>query len=85
MLADLSLPDVAGLAGALLVCAAYFLVSRRALDPEGLHFQLMNLAGAALLLVSLWFRPNLGAILIEIIWAAIALLALVRLVRQRRR
>ncbi len=43
----------------------------------------MNLGGAALLLYSLWFRPNPGAVLIEVIWAAIALLALARLLRRR--
>ena len=80
-----TLSDAIGLVGALLLCAAYFLVSRRALDPEGARYQLMNLVGAALLLVSLWFRPNPGAILIEVIWAAIALTALVRLLRKSAR
>ena len=82
-MAGFSLPDIIGLVGALILCTAYFLVSRRAVDPEGLRYQLMNLGGAGLLLVSLWFRPNPGAILIEVIWAAIALLALARLLRRR--
>ena len=41
------------------------------------------LVGAVLLLVSLWYRPNPGAILIEVIWAAIALAALARLLLRR--
>ena len=80
---DVTLPDIVGLVGALLVCAAYFLVSHRAVDPEGLRYHLLNLVGAALLLVSLWFRPNPGAILIEAIWATIALAALLRLLYRR--
>lgn len=75
--------DAPGMVGALVLCAAYFMVSRRAVDPEGLTYQLMNLVGSALLLVSLWFRPNPGAILIEVIWAAIALMALARILRRR--
>ncbi len=83
MLGSITFPDAIGLVGALLVCAAYFMVSRRTVDPESAGYQLMNLAGAALLLVSLWFRPNPGAILIEVIWAGIALMALVRVLRGR--
>lgn len=60
-----------------------FLVSRRRVDPEGAGYNLMNLVGAALLLVSLWFRPNPGAILIEAVWAVIALMALLRLFGRR--
>ncbi len=83
MWGDFSVPDAIGSVGALMLCAAYFLVSRRQVDPEGLPYQLLNLFGSALLLVSLWFRPNPGAILIEVIWAAIALTALVRILRRR--
>jgi hypothetical protein len=80
---DLTVPDAIGSVGALMLCAGYFLVSRRRVDPEGFSYQLMNLAGSVLLLVSLWFRPNPGAILIELIWAAIASSALVRILRRR--
>jgi hypothetical protein len=83
MWADFSVPDAIGSVGALLLCAAYFLVSRRRVDPEGLRYHLMNLVGSALLLLSLWFRPNPGAILIEVIWAAIALSSLLHLMSGR--
>lgn len=79
-----TLPDAVGAAGALTVCAAYLLVSRRAVDPEEARYHLMNLAGAGMLLFSLWSRPNPGAILIEVIWAAIALAALLRIMTRRR-
>jgi hypothetical protein len=79
---DVTLPDAIGLVGALLLCAAYFLVSRRQVDPQGARYHAMNLVGSALLLLSLWSRPNPGAILIEVIWAAIALTALARLLRR---
>jgi hypothetical protein len=83
VLAEVTIPDTLGLVGALLVCAAYFLVSQRRVEPEGAPYQGLNLAGAVLLLVSLWYRPNPGAILIEVIWAAIALAALARLLLRR--
>ncbi len=75
--------DAIGVIGSLIICAAYWMVSRRRLDPEALSYNAMNLAGSALLLVSLWFRPNQGAIVIEVLWAAIAITALIRLGRSR--
>ncbi len=80
-----TLADLVGTVGALMVCAAYFMVSRRMVDPEGAAYHLVNLCGALMLLFSLWFRPNPGAILIEATWAVIALAALLRLIYGRSR
>lgn len=79
-----TLIDVLGVTGALLICAAYFAVSVRRVDPEGVVYQGANALGSALLLVSLWFRPNPGAIVIEALWLAIALFALARVWMRRR-
>jgi len=76
--------DLVGVVGALTICAAYLLVSIRRLDPEGARYQGANALGAVLLLISLWFRPNAGAIVIELIWLAIALFALGRIWLRRR-
>lgn len=78
-----TLADLVGAVGALIVCAAYFMVSRGMVDPQGAAYHAVNLCGASMLLVSLWFRPNPGAIMIEAIWAAIALAALLRLLGRR--
>ncbi|MEM8790304.1 MAG: hypothetical protein AAGE80_01705 [Pseudomonadota bacterium] len=83
MLDDLTWTDGVGIVGSLTICAAYFLVTRGRLDAEGPAYNLINLGGAALLLFSLYFRPNPGAIVIEVLWAAIALTALVQILRRR--
>ncbi len=83
MLEGFTWMDAIGIVGSLTICAAYFMVSRRQLDPEALPYQLMNLGGAVLLLISLYFRPNPGAILIEATWVAIALTAILRIFRTR--
>ncbi len=70
--------DLVGVIGSLTICAAYLAVSLRRLDPEGLCYQGMNAAGSLMLLGSLWFRPNPGAVLIEVLWLAIALFAIAR-------
>jgi hypothetical protein len=81
---QLTLSDLGGIAGSLMICAAYLAVSVGRLDPEGYRYQGANAAGSALLLVSLWFRPNPGAIVIEVLWLTIALFAIGRIWVRRR-
>ena len=71
--------DIAGLAGALLILAAYAGVQAKRLDPHGAAALSMNFAGAGLVLASLMVRFNLAAFLLEAAWALIALVGLVKL------
>ena len=80
----LTLADLAGIAGSLLICGAYLAVSLGRVDAEGFRYQGANARGSGLLLVSLWFRPNPGAIVIEVLWLAIALFAIGRIWLHRR-
>lgn len=83
MLDGFGIPDALGVVGSLLICGAYFLVSTGRMPAETIRFQLINVSGACLLLFSLWFRPNPGAILIEAIWLVIALGAILRILARR--
>jgi hypothetical protein len=78
MIADLTLVDWLGVLGSFLIAGAYLAVSRGWADAEKPPFNLMNLAGAIFVLTSLYFRPNAGAIMIEVLWVMIALYALLR-------
>lgn len=84
MLTDLTLIDWLGVLGSLVIAGAYLAVSRGMVDAERPAFNVLNLVGALLILLSLWFRPNAGAIMIEVLWVAIALYALIRYVMRRR-
>ena len=64
--------------------SAYLAVSLGRVDAERLPYQLINISGAVLLLISLYFRPNLGAIVIEVLWITIALIAIGRIYLRRR-
>jgi hypothetical protein len=68
--------DGLGILGSFLIAGAYFGVSSGRLNGERVPFQLFNLAGACLILFSLYFRPNPGAIMIEVLWVGIALWSL---------
>ena len=76
MFADFGLFDVVGIIGSFFIAGAYFGVSMGRLDGERPPFQWLNLAGAVMILSSLWFRPNAGAIMIEVLWIGIAIFAL---------
>ena len=80
----LTASDLLGIAGSLMICGAYLAVSVGRLAPEGFRYQGANALGSALLLVSLWYRPNPGAIVIEVLWLAIALFAIGRIWARRR-
>ncbi len=70
--------DALGVIGSILIVAGYFAVSNKKMDASLPPFQLLNLAGALMLIVSLAYRPNAGALLIEVLWAVIALVTLTR-------
>ncbi len=81
----MSLPDAAGLVGVLLILAAYAGAQTGRLEPRRAPALLMNLAGAGLIILSLTFRFNLSAFLMEAAWAVVAIFGLIRLAVRRRR
>jgi len=70
--------DAFGIIGSILIVAGYFAVSNKKMDASQPPFQVLNLAGALMLIVSLAYRPNAGALLIEVLWAIIAVMTLAR-------
>ena len=75
----MSLPDAAGLFGVGLILVAYAGATTGRLDPKRFWALLLNLLGAGLVLFSLYFSFNLSAVIMESIWALVALTGLVRL------
>ncbi|MGQ0741275.1 MAG: CBU_0592 family membrane protein [Alphaproteobacteria bacterium] len=67
---------LSGIAGAILVVFAYFANQNKWLASDDWRFPVANLAGAALILVSLYDAWNLAAVLIEVFWAGISIYGL---------
>lgn len=76
------LTDVVGLAGSALFIAA-FAYANLAPTLDKVWFNLANLAGAVLLLVSLSVHFNLAAFVLEAAWGVIAAAGLVLALRTR--
>jgi hypothetical protein len=66
-----------GLVGAAIFVVAYFANQAHWLSSQDWRFPAANLAGALLILVSLFGEWNLPSVVIEAFWAAISLYGLV--------
>lgn len=73
--------EIVGWAGAILILAAYFLVSTGRLDARHAPFQWMNLAGAAGFVVNSGFHGAWPSTILNVIWIGIAAASLFRLAR----
>jgi hypothetical protein len=60
-------------------------MQQRWLDALDWRFPAANMSGALLILVSLWFEWNFPSVVIEIFWALISLMGLMRSLAERRR
>lgn len=69
---------IVGLIGTLLILLAFFLLQAGKLHGNRPVYQVMNAIGAAAIIVSLFYEPNLPSMLLEIAWLAISIYGLAR-------
>ncbi|PYK73338.1 MAG: hypothetical protein DME42_07190 [Verrucomicrobia bacterium] len=82
---NFNLFDVAGFVGVFLIVIAYLLLQLDKLPSSSLSFSLMNAAGSLLIILSLLFKFNVSAFLIEVFWFLISLLGLAKWLISRKR
>ena len=72
---DLQWFDLVGFVGVLMVLAAYFLLQTSRMRGDGVAFSLLNMVGAAGILVSVVYaeKMNWSVLAIEAAWVAISL------------
>lgn len=76
--------DWVGVAGTLMVLGAFFGLQSGRLAGNGIVYQLLNLLGAAGVLVSLLGEFNLSVFLLEVAWVAVSGYGMARSLRARR-
>lgn len=69
--------DVAGWTGVAALLAAYGLVSARRLEGDSVIYQLLNLAGGALVLLNSFHYRAFPSVAVNVVWVGIALYTLV--------
>lgn len=68
--------DIIGMSGTILVVGAFIFLQLEKLDPKSLQYNLINLSGAILLLISLCYNFNLASFVIELFWIAASIIGL---------
>src|SRR5437588_12972204 len=76
MVANLTSFDLAGFIGVVLIVIAYLLLQLAKLPSSSLSYSLLNPAGALLTIISLIFKFNLSAFLVEVFSLLVTLLGL---------
>jgi hypothetical protein len=70
--------DFIGLIGVVLIIGTYLLLQLDKLKSDSLNFSLLNCLGAGLILISLIVKFNIAAFVIELFWALISLIGIIR-------
>lgn len=77
-------PVIVGFAGAGCIVIAYLLITTTRLKDTHVRYHLLNFAGAAMLLYSLFYRWNLPTVIIECIWMSISSYGIYRCLKLRK-
>ena len=80
---SVSLHDVVGTIGVVLIVGTYFLVQIGRLRAEALSYSVANWLSAALILLSLMVEFNWSAFLVEFFWLLISLIGVWRYLASR--
>jgi len=71
--------EIAGWSGAILILAAYVLLTLGKVQPQSVAYQAMNVVGAAGFIVNGWANGALPSAALNIIWMGIGVCALWRI------
>lgn len=75
--------DIIGIIGVGFVLISYLLLQIDRIEPKSVSYSLLNLVGAFLILISLYFTFNLASFIIEIAWLLISAYGLIKALRLR--
>ena len=75
--------EIAGWTGALLILAAYALLTAGKVTGKSLNYQAMNVVGAAGFIVNGWWHGAIPSTALNVIWMAIGAFATWRILRSK--
>ncbi|MBY0423069.1 MAG: hypothetical protein K2Q06_12255 [Parvularculaceae bacterium] len=81
---QMTAPDFIGYIGVACVVGTYFLSQTGRMDSTQPLYPAINAVGAAMILVSLCYRPNPPSIVIELFWFGISIVGLTRALAKKR-
>ena len=75
--------DAIGAVGVVVGLSAYFLLQAEKIRADELRYSLLNLVGASLIAISLLWRWNFAAFLLEAAWILISIYGIVKWYQRR--
>ena len=75
--------NTAGTIGVAIILTTYFFLQTHRIEAHELRYSMLNLTGASLILLSLYWDFNLPSFIVEIAWVMISLFGIVRHFRKR--
>ena len=82
MLSNYEWHDLVGNLGVFMVVASYFWMQLGRISGQSVAYSLINAVGAVFILVSLYFKFNLSAVMVEFFWLVISLMGVVLAMRK---
>lgn len=79
-----SLYDLIGNVGVIFIIVAYLLLQLNKISSDDIRYSIMNLLGAALVIISLIENFNISAFVIEAFWVAISLIGILKFLKRKR-
>jgi len=76
--------DFLGNIGVFLILITYLLLQLNKIDNQAFKYSFLNAIGASAILISLYFKFNLSAFLIEFFWLLISLIGIVKFVLNKK-
>ena len=73
--------DVLGWLGAVMILTAYALISFKKVEGNSIKYQSLNIIGSVFLVINTYYYGAIPSTLVNIIWAIIALFAIVTIKR----
>lgn len=77
--------SIVGWIGMALILSAYFLLSIKKLKANSFSYHLLNLFGGAGIVVNTFVNKALPAMTLNIIWALIAIISIIKISRSKRK
>lgn len=75
--------DFVGNIGVVLLVSTFAMLQFEKIDPKGFWYSFNNMIVAVLLMINLYYKPNISSIVIEIFWIALSLVGLYKWWRKK--
>jgi hypothetical protein len=82
---QLSLTDLTGILGVIIIIIGYMLLQLERMDAKDLSFSVLNTFGALLIIISLLYAWNLASFIMEFTWMMISFYGIVKYYKVKKR